>query len=183
MKNRNKPMFFAGLAAFAAGLAILGYFGYQKITRELRMKKLLEENVVLEIPALKIRVPVQEGTDPEILSVSAGHFPYTGAVGSGNYCIAGHNSTIYAEVFNDLDQIKTGDKMYLIDSGPNQTQYVYTVTEYHIVQPNQVEVLNDFGDDRLTVISCTDDGQARQVVVGILEQQETDQSKNALDGT
>jgi sortase A len=31
-------------------------------------------------------------------------------------------------------------------------------------------VLNDYGDDRLTVISCTDDGTQRQVVVGILKE-------------
>ncbi len=165
-------MFGAGLAAMTAGLALLAYFGYQKISRELRMKHLLEENVVLEIPDLQIRVPVQEGTEKEILSVSAGHFPDTGQVGSGNYCIAGHNSTIYAEIFNDLDQISIGDKMYLVDDDADRTKYAYTVTEYHIVNPDQVEVLNDFGDNRLTVISCTDDGQARQVVVGILDEQE-----------
>lgn len=165
-------MFGAGLAAMTAGLALLAYFGYQKISRELRMKHLLEENVVLEIPDLQIRVPVQEGTEKEILSVSAGHFPDTGQVGSGNYCIAGHNSTIYAEIFNDLDQISIGDKMYLVDDDADRTKYAYTVTEYHIVNPDQVEVLNDFGDNRLTVISCTDDGQARQVVVGILDAQE-----------
>ncbi|MCD7810395.1 MAG: hypothetical protein LUG91_00865 [Ruminococcus sp.] len=30
-------------------------------------------------------------------------------------------------------------------------------------------VVDDYGDDRLTVISCTDDGEYRQVVVGILK--------------
>ena len=44
------------------------------------------------------------------------------------------------------------------------------MTEYKTVDPNQVEVLNDYGDNRLTVISCTDDGKQRQVVVGILKE-------------
>ena len=30
-------------------------------------------------------------------------------------------------------------------------------------------LLEDYGDDRLTVISCTDDGEYRQVVTGMLE--------------
>jgi sortase A len=59
--------------------------------------------------------------------------------------------------------------MYLIDTDENRTRYIYVVTEYNIVDPHAVEVLNDYGDDRLTVISCTDDGAYRQVIVGILK--------------
>ena len=110
-----------------------------------------------------------DGTDKKVFSAAAGHFENTGAVGSGNYCIAGHNSTIYAEIFNDLDQIQIGDKMYLIDTDENRTRYLYVVTEYKIIDPNDTWVLDDFGDNRLTVISCTDDGAQRQVVVGILK--------------
>ena len=32
-----------------------------------------------------------------------------------------------------------------------------------------VWVLDDFGDDRITLITCTDDGTQRQVVVGLLD--------------
>lgn len=131
------------------------------------MRKLLKENVVLEIPALNIRVPVLEGTDNKTLAAAAGHFPETGSVGHGNYCIAGHNSTIYAEIFNDLDKIQIGDEIYLFDIDSNRTQYTYVVTDYNIVDPHSVEVLDYYGDDRLTVISCTDDGEYRQVVVAM----------------
>ena len=173
MKHKhNKPMFIAGLIALSMGLAILGYFGYNKISREMRLKRLLKENVVFEIPELNIRVPVLEGTDNETLSVAAGHFEGTGSVGNGNYCIAGHNSTIYAEIFNDLDKIKIGDKMYLIDTDSTRTRYIYVVTEYNIVTPQSTEVLQDYGDNRLTVISCTDDGKYRQIVTAVLEKTE-----------
>ena len=90
-------------------------------------------------------------------------------MGKGNYCIAGHNSTIYAEIFNDLDQISKGDEMYLLDKDNNCTKYTYIVTEYRIINSDELWVLNDFGDNRLTVISCTDDGKQRQVVVGNLK--------------
>lgn len=151
------------------GVSVLSVFAYKKISRELYMRKLLKENIVFEVPSLDIKVPVLEGTDLESLQVSAGHFEGTGSLGHGNYCIAGHNSTIYAEVFNDIDQIQIGDEMYLIDTDESRTCYTYVVTEYNIVDPNAVEVLNDYGDDRLTVISCTDDGAYRQVIVGILK--------------
>lgn len=166
--KRNKYMFGVGLIALAMGLTLLAYFGYNKISREIRLKRLLENNVVFEIPNLNIKVPVLEGTDNETLSVAAGHFTDTGSVGKGNYCIAGHNSTIYAEIFNDLDKIHIGDEMYLIDTDDKRTRYTYVVTEYNIVAPQSTYVLNDYGDNRLTVISCTDDGEYRQVVTGIL---------------
>lgn len=150
------------------GVSILFLFAYRKISRELYLRKLLDSNINFEVPRLNIKVPVIEGTDSKALQVSAGHFEGTGALGKDNYCIAGHNSTIYAEIFNDLDQIQIGDEMYLVDIDENRTRYLYIVTEYRTVEPDDTWVLNDFGDDRLTVISCTDDGTQRQVVVGIL---------------
>jgi sortase A len=151
------------------GVSVLSLFAYKKISRELYLRKLLKESIVFEIPRLDIKVPVLEGTDSESLQVSAGHFEGTGSPGKGNYCIAGHNSTIYAEIFNDIDRIQIGDEMYLFDNDEKRTQYTYIVTEYNIVSPDTVEVLDDYGDDRLTVISCTDDGENRQVIVGILK--------------
>lgn len=165
----KKWMLRIGLAFTIAGIAILSVFAYKHISRELYKQKLLKECVILEIPDLNIRVPVIDGIDKKTLSVAAGHFPDTGEVGSGNYCIAGHNSTIYAEIFNDLDQIQIGDEMYLTDTDEKKTRYTYVVTEYDIVNPKSTSVLDDFGDDRLTVITCTDDGINRQVVVGKLK--------------
>jgi sortase A len=158
-----------GIGLMTVGIIVLSVFAYKKVSRELYLRNLLKGNIIFEIPSLDIKVPVLEGTDLESLQVSAGHFEGTGSLGHGNYCIAGHNSTIYAEVFNDIDQIQIGDEMYLIDTDENRTRYIYVVTEYNIVDPHAVEVLNDYGDDRLTVISCTDDGAYRQVIVGILK--------------
>ena len=169
-QKKKKLMFVIGIIMIAFGVAVLSFYGYRKISRELYLRKLLKENINFEIPRLDIKVPVLEGTDNKALQVSAGHFEGTGALGKGNYCIAGHNSTIYAEIFNDLDQIQIGDEMYLVDIDEKRTRYHYIVTEYKIVEPKQVEILNDYGDNRLTVISCTDDGTMRQVVVGVLKE-------------
>ena len=169
-RKKKKPMFIIGIIMIVLGVGVLSFYGYRKISRELYLRKLLNDNINFEIPRLNVKVPVLEGTDNKALQVSAGHFEGTGALGKGNYCIAGHNSTIYAEIFNDLDQIEIGDEMYLVDTDEKRTRYCYIVTEYKIVQPSDTWVLNDYGDNRLTVISCTDDGTMRQVVVGILKQ-------------
>ena len=170
MEKKKKILRAAGIIMIILGAGVLSFYGYRKISRELYLRKLLNNNINFEIPRLNIKVPVLEGTDPKALQVSAGHFEGTGALGKGNYCIAGHNSTIYAEIFNDLDQIQIGDEMYLVDTDEQRTRYTYIVTEYKTVEPSDTWVLNDHGDDRLTVISCTDDGTQRQVVVGILKE-------------
>jgi sortase A len=112
-----------------------------------------------------------EGTEHEVLSKAAGHLPGTGTPGNGNYCIAGHNSTIYAEIFNEIKHIRNGMEMYLIDNDENRTKYTYTVVRDFVVAPDETWVSEDFGDDRITIITCTDDGTQRQIVMGILKEQ------------
>lgn len=165
---KRKILRITGYVMMFCGISVLGIFTYRKISRELYLRKLLKNNIVFEVPGLDIKVPVLEGTGSKSLQAAAGHFEGTGSPGRGNYCIAGHNSTIYAEIFNDLDRISIGDTMYLTDIDEKRTRYTYTVTAYDIVSPDETGVLADFGDDRITVISCTDDGKFRQVVVGKL---------------
>ena len=161
-------MFLAGLIAFVIGAGALGVYGFRKISLELRRQKLMRENVVVEIADLDIKAPVLEGTDKETLSVGAGHFTGTGKVGSGNYCIAGHSSTIYKEYFSNLKNVKTGMEIQLYDTNESRTCYSYEVTENFIVNPDETWILDDFGDDIITIVTCTDDGTQRQVVVGFL---------------
>ena len=161
----KKWMLRIGLVFTIVGIAILSVFAYKHISRELYKQKLLKECVILEIPDLNIRVPVIDGIDKKTLSVAAGHFPDTGEVGSGNYCIAGHNSTIYAEVFNELDKIETDMNVLLYDNNADHTCYNYKVIERFIVEPEETWILKDFEDNRLTIITCTDDGTQRQVVI------------------
>jgi diguanylate cyclase (GGDEF)-like protein len=43
---------------------------------------------------------------------------------------------------------------------------VYEITEMFIVNPDETQILDDFGDCRITLITCTDDGSQRRVVIG-----------------
>lgn len=164
-------LFLTGLVAIIIGVSILGFFGIRKIYREFQRQKLFRENVVVEISDIKIKAPVLEGTEKETLSRAAGHFVGTGDVGSGNYCIAGHSSVIYKEYFNNLKKAEVGMEITLYNK--EKTPFKYTITEKFIVEPNETWVLNDFNDDRITIITCTDDGTQRQVVVGSLNNVES----------
>lgn len=164
-------MFVAGLIAMLIGLGVLGFYGIRKINREIRKHKLMEENVVIEIADLKIKAPVLEGTDNDILAQAAGHFENTGSVGGGNYCIAGHSSVLYKEYFNNLKHIQNGMEIHLYDKQKNC--YTYLTAESFIVNPNETWILKDFEDDRVTIVTCTDDGTQRLVVVGYLQEDST----------
>lgn len=157
-------LFITGLLIMLIGLSILGFMGVRKIRRDIRRQELMKTNVVIEIPELKLKAPVLEGTEQEVLAQGTGHFPETGAVGEGNFCIAGHSSTIYKEYFNPLKHVQNGMKinLYRVD----KTYVTYTVTDSFIVEPNETWILDDFGDCRVTLVTCTDDGSQRLVVIG-----------------
>ncbi|MBR6968036.1 MAG: class D sortase [Ruminococcus sp.] len=162
----QKILFAAGLILFLIGFGTLSFFGIRKVCRELHRQKLMKENAVVEISDLKIKAPVLEGTDNAVLSEGAGHFPDTGSIGKGNYCIAAHSSTIYKEYFNSLKKAEPGTEILLYDR--DKKKFRYRVSEKFIIEPDETWVLRDQGDDRVTLITCTDDGKQRLVVVGLL---------------
>ncbi len=144
----------------------LGFYGVRRIRRELHLRRMLKENIHVEIPALDIKAPILEGIGQEVLRQATGHFENTGEPGSGNYCIAGHSSVIYKEFFNNLKKIPLGTEILLYDMQENC--YCYEMKESFIVEPDEIWILEDFMDDRITIITCTVDGTQRLVVVGIL---------------
>lgn len=133
----------------------------------IRLQQFMDENIVVEIPDLHIKAPVLEGTDQETLRQAAGHFPDTGKIGEGNFCIAGHSSVMYKEFFSDLKNIEPAMEIYLYDV--QKHRYTYIAEESFIIEPNELWILQDFGDDRVTIVTCTDTGEQRLIVVGKLK--------------
>ena len=160
-------LFLTGLTALLIGAGILLFFGIRKLYRIQQKHQLMRENPVVEIAALGIKAPVLEGTDQQTIAKAVGHFAGTGDFGKGNYCIAGHSSPLYKEYFNSLKQAKNGMTITLYDKQKNR--YEYTVSDSFLVMPDQTEVLDDFGDDRITLITCNDDGTQRLIVTGTYE--------------
>lgn len=162
--------FAAGVLALTVGFGIFSFLGIRKICREVHKHKLMKENMVVEIAELGIKAPVLEGTEQSVLAEGAGHFTGTGGFGKGNFCIAAHSSVIYKEYFNSLKKVEKGMEILLYDKDKNTA--AYKVSDFFIVDPSETGVLDDFGDDRITLITCTDDGSQRLVVVGLLETKE-----------
>ncbi|MFS8483472.1 MAG: sortase, partial [Acidimicrobiia bacterium] len=104
----------------------------------------------IRIPDIGVDKIVVEGVSLEDLKRGPGHFPSSPLPGQpGNAAIAGHRTT-YGAPFHRLDELDHGDE---IEVTTLQGTFRYEVREQLIVAPDQVEVLDDFGDDRLTLVA------------------------------
>lgn len=139
-----------------------------------------EATARIEIPAIGVDKIVVEGVSLADLKKGPGHFPETPLPGQeGNAAIAGHRTT-YGAPFNRLDELDPGDEITVTTA---QGEFTYAVSETLIVAPTQVEVLEDKGDDRLTLVACHPKYSARQriVVVALLGADEVPQPRPTRD--
>jgi len=121
-----------------------------------------EPTARIVIPAIGVDKIVVEGVSLADLKKGPGHFPETPLPGqAGNAAIAGHRTT-YGAPFHRLDELEPGDE---ITVETVQGEFRYLVSEQQIVSPSDVHVLEDKGDDRLTLIACHPKYSARQRIV------------------
>jgi sortase A len=65
--------------------------------------------------------------------------------------LSGHDD-IYGQVFKDLDRLRPGDQVIV---STNQRSYTYVVMNNPlIVEPSQVEFMDQTNDPIITLISC-----------------------------
>jgi len=103
---------------------------------------------VLDIPSLRLQVPVLEGTDDLTLDRAVGHITGTAWLSDGgNTGIAGHRDGF----FRALKDIQVGDT---IDLHSQQGSTHYLVDEIQIVPPEDVSVLEPRAQSSLTLVTC-----------------------------
>ena len=111
-----------------------------------------EPVAVIRIPRIGVERRVIEGTNVDDLRRGPGHYAETPLPGqAGNAAIAGHRTT-YGAPFNRIDELASGDEI-LVQTV--QGTAIYRVDQDpFVVSPDQVQVLDDAGDNRLTLTSC-----------------------------
>lgn len=125
---------------------------------------------VISIPRIDVEWVIVEGVSRADLKKGPGHYPGTPLPGqAGNAAIAGHRTT-YGAPFNRIDELVPGDEItvstpqgaftYVVIPAPGQQDQAW-----YAVKPNQVEVLNDFGDNRLTLTACHPKYSAKQRII------------------
>ena len=119
---------------------------------------------ILTLDRLNIKVAISEGTDKDVLRVSAGHFNETDMPGAGNFAIAGHSSRIYTCLFNDMHNAVVGDVIHVKTKAGTRH---YVVAELMVVEPDDVDVVEHTNESVLTIVTCTNDGAERLIIRGI----------------
>ncbi len=122
----------------------------------------------LQIPALGLDQIVVAGTSTGDLSKGPGHYTGTALPGQeGNVAIAGHRTTDGAP-FNRLGQLVVGDRVILTTTSGEQLIYLISAPPV-AVSPSDVAVLNNFGDNRVTLTTCTPEFSASQRLIAVGE--------------
>jgi len=102
----------------------------------------------IEISAVGLTAMVLEGADEGTLRRAVGHIRGTPLPGQqGNVALAGHRDTF----FRGLRKIRVNDEITLTTLSGS---YRYRVDSTKVVKPEETEVLEDYGDDILTLVTC-----------------------------
>lgn len=110
----------------------------------------------VEIPNIKVKLPIYPGTSEEVLSRGVGHLDKSSLpVGEkGTHTVlTGHRGLPSAVLFTDLDKIKESDVFYIHSL---DKVLAYRVDQIKVVLPSETEdllVVND--QDYATLLTCT----------------------------
>lgn len=114
-----------------------------------------KQNTELIIRSIKVKGPIIEGKSSDTMNKGFWHYPgLTPPGGRGNLIIIGHrylHTPPHPITFYDLDKLSRGD---IIQLQNKQQDWTYLVYEKKIVNKNDLSVLEDYGDYRLTLITC-----------------------------
>lgn len=110
----------------------------------------------IEIPTIKLSLPIYHGTDDPVLQVGAGHIEWSSLPtgGESTHCVlSGHRGLPSARLFSDLDQLAAGDTFVVRVLDEVMT---YEVDQILIVEPADVSALTiEDGKDLCTLVTCT----------------------------
>lgn len=114
----------------------------------------------IDIPKINVYLPIFKGTDDATLDRGIGIMENTSLPigGMGSHCVlSGHSGMTLRTMFNDLEQLETGDCFYLHTYGCTLSYKIYAI---RTVLPEEVldHIGKDDGRDLCTLLTCTPQG-------------------------
>lgn len=110
----------------------------------------------VEIPLIKVNLPIYHGTDSETLDVGIGHLLGTSLPVGGtstHSVLTAHSGMANQKLFSDLDKLEHGDVFYLQVLGET---LAYQVDAINTVLPYDTTYLGiTEGEDYCTLVTCT----------------------------
>lgn len=110
----------------------------------------------IQIPKIKIDIPIRAGSSEDVLQKGAGHLEGTSLPIGGNSThtvITAHRGLPNAKLFRNLDQLAYGDVFYITNI---KETIAYKVDKIQVVEPSDFEpVLVVENKDYATLLTCT----------------------------
>lgn len=110
----------------------------------------------IEIPEIKVQLPIYHGTSDGVLQIAVGHLDWTSLPvgGESTHCVlSGHRGLPSATLFTNLDRLDNGDTFIIRVLDEVLT---YEVDQILIVEPDDVSALTiEDGKDLCTLVTCT----------------------------
>ena len=110
----------------------------------------------IEIPNIKLSLPIYHGTEESVLQIAVGHLDWSALPvgGEGTHCVlSGHRGLPSAKLFTNLNQLREGDTFTLrvLDE-----VLCYEVDQIRIVEPQDTAaLLPEPRQDLCTLVTCT----------------------------
>lgn len=118
----------------------------------------------LRVERLNRNITVIAGATMRAMDFGAGHFSFTG-LNEGNTALIGHNRGRTNGFFSFVRLLQYGDIIILEAGGATKA---YVVTYQYIVHETNLDSLMQFGDHRLTLITCVEyQPRMRRIAVAI----------------
>jgi sortase A len=110
----------------------------------------------IEIPSIRVVLPIYHGTSDEVLAAGVGHVEGSSLPvgGESTHCVlSGHRGLPSSKLFTDLDKLVVGDVFVLQVLDETLT---YEVDQIRIVDPEDIDDLAIVpGEDYCTLVTCT----------------------------
>lgn len=119
----------------------------------------------IKIPKLGLDAPITEGTTSEDLRRTVGHFEGT-TKWKGNVALAGHNRGYRCNFFQEIKELKKGDKIiYCTSKGKKE----YKVTINKVIKETNWEYVKPSKQNKITLITCEKNRKAYRRCIQAVE--------------
>jgi len=125
----------------------------------------LGQVMMLSIPSIDLYQPILKTLSDDNLNVALTQIKEDQVLGSGNFTVAGHLSSVDGRHFNRLPEVQIGDEVSVLT---DKQVYTFTVDSREVIEATDVDVLDDGDQSEITLITCTPSGKKRLAVKGYL---------------
>ena len=136
-----------------------------EVTHIEKKEESLGQVMMLSIPSIDLYQPILETLSDDNLNVALTQIKEDQVLGSGNFTVAGHLSSVDGRHFNRLPEVQIGDEVSVLT---DKQVYTFTVDSREVIEATDVDVLDDGGQSEITLITCTPSGKKRLAVKGYL---------------